>query len=157
MHDIPIHRLHCGAALAALHNASRDCRGKITTGEAQAQIDLNGSYVDYLNGCAIKANFKGGLISFRLFDRDNGEGAAYAALVAAGVTPRHTPTWRRIVKWLLALRYSFFDLVMIATLSNAITQVTENSLFLLLIAPLIIIGCLIRDRFSKRDSHKFLR
>lgn len=48
---------------------------------------LNGSlrYFDYLHGRVMKISVKDNLMDVRLYDRDNGEGSAEAALRAAGL------------------------------------------------------------------------
>lgn len=80
------------AALAALYNASgpqglgfiHATQQPMTEAEA-AEILSKDTYADYVNGRVLKTDFSGGETSLRLFDRDNGQGAGHAALVAAGV------------------------------------------------------------------------
>jgi hypothetical protein len=81
------------AAFAALYNASR-AQGMgfihatpepMTEAQAREYLAAQGSdYVDYAKGRVIKTSFAGGQTSLRLFDRDNGTGAAYSALVSSG-------------------------------------------------------------------------
>ena len=89
------------AALAALYNASHPQglgflhatpdlmmeseAAEILVEIAQNSHQLERCYADYDKGRIIKTDFSGGETSLRLFDRDNGPGAGYAALKAAGV------------------------------------------------------------------------
>jgi len=54
----------------------------LTLAEAHEQLDSFNGYTDYLNGRVIKVDLPEGSESFnpRLYDRDNGEGAALAAV-----------------------------------------------------------------------------
>jgi len=75
--------------LSALFNASRqqgmgflDKRGSqlMTVEDAQTIIDDGHLYFDYLYGRVMKISLKGGELETRLYDRDNGLGAAEAAI-----------------------------------------------------------------------------
>ena len=90
--NIPLDRT--AAALAALYNASRPQglgfqhaeSGDMTEAEASEMLSVASSkYADYVKGRVIKTDFSGGETSLSLFDRDNGPGAGYRALVDAGV------------------------------------------------------------------------
>lgn len=79
------------AVLAALFNASRqqgmgflDKRGAqpMTEAEAAQVIKEEGMYFDYLRGRVMKIGINGGEIETRLYDRDNGHGAAERAILA---------------------------------------------------------------------------
>lgn len=85
------------ALLAALFNASKqqglgclDGRGahQMTEQEAAQIIDEQGMDFDYLRGRVMKISIDGDDLEARLFDRDNGPGAAERAIahlrVAAG-------------------------------------------------------------------------
>lgn len=74
--------------LAKLYNASRP-QGMgflradnqvMTTADAQAIIDSGQTYFDYLKGRVLKVDLGGDELDPRLYDRDNGQGAAAAAL-----------------------------------------------------------------------------
>lgn len=76
--------------LAALYNAARqqgvgllNPRGAhgMTVEQARVEIAQNPSlYFDYLRGRVMKINLKHDKLDERLYDRDNGTGAAYYAL-----------------------------------------------------------------------------
>jgi hypothetical protein len=77
------------AVLAALFNASRqqgmgfmDRRGAqpMTEAEATKVIEARGLYFDYLYGRVMKTGIDGDEIETRLYDRDNGQGAAERAI-----------------------------------------------------------------------------
>lgn len=78
--------------LAALYNASQPrgmsfwhyTPGEMTLGEAE-EILRKTSYFDYLQGRVMKVHIDGGSLDPRLYDRDNGEGAALEALEKAGI------------------------------------------------------------------------
>lgn len=76
------------AVLAALYNASRP-QGMgflhydstpMTTEQAQSILDKSGGYFDYLQGRVMKINLEGDFVNPTLYDRDNGQGAALAAI-----------------------------------------------------------------------------
>jgi hypothetical protein len=77
--------------LAKLYNASKPqglgflhyIPKPMTNKEAQVYIDSGMDYFDYLNGRVMKVNISGDKLDPRLYDRDNGTGAAARAL---GVT-----------------------------------------------------------------------
>ena len=54
--------------------------GSLTVEEAQKVLDHH-PYVDYLLGRVIKVDFSGEDLNFRLYDRDNGEGAGEEAVL----------------------------------------------------------------------------
>ena len=56
----------------------------MTTEEAQRHLDRS-SFFDYLHGRVMKVDLGGDSLDPRLYDRDNGEGAARKALVEAGL------------------------------------------------------------------------
>ena len=75
--------------LAKLYNASTPARGlgllqatkgDMTVAEAQALLDGGETYFDYLKGRVMKVDLSGDSFDPRLYDRDNGQGAAAAAL-----------------------------------------------------------------------------
>lgn len=76
--------------LAALYNGSRQqglgflqARGAegMTKEQAQKELDARGAfYFDYLHGRVMKVNVRDNELETRLYDRDNGEGAAERAL-----------------------------------------------------------------------------
>ena len=77
------------ALLAALFNASRqqglghlDARGTNQMSEADAAkaIEAQGMHFDYLFGRVMKISIDGDELEPRLYDRDNGEGAAERAI-----------------------------------------------------------------------------
>jgi len=80
------------AALAALYNASRHLGlgwlhatpQDLTVDEATAMLQEQ-KYFDYLRGRVMKLDFKRDPLDLRLYDRDNGNGAAEMALRAANV------------------------------------------------------------------------
>lgn len=83
------------AVLAALFNASRqqglgflDRRGAEPMSEADAEIVIKeqGLYFDYLRGRVMKVDISGDVLEPRLYDRDNGEGAAERALASLRAT-----------------------------------------------------------------------
>ncbi len=89
MSGIDITGLDKAAVLAALYNAARP-RGMgfmdytpkpMTTEEAKLELDRSfRSYFDYLNGRVMKVDLSGDSFDSRLFNRDNGEGAAEMAI-----------------------------------------------------------------------------
>jgi hypothetical protein len=77
------------AVLAALFNASRqqgmgftDMRGTqpMTEADAAEVIKTDGMYFDYLRGRVMKISLDGDELETRLYDRDNGQGAAERAI-----------------------------------------------------------------------------
>lgn len=77
------------AVLAALFNASRqqgmgfmEARGAqpMTEADAAKTIEQAGMYFDYLRGRVMKIGIDGDEIETRLYDRDNGQGAAERAI-----------------------------------------------------------------------------
>ena len=86
------------AVVAALYNASRPLgRGYLhydpkdmTAEEAKGVLATQGPDIDYLKGRVIKVNVAGKTVEDSLYDRDNGPGAAEAAiknLRGTGKTP----------------------------------------------------------------------
>lgn len=72
--------------LAALYNASKlgilQFRPEpITVGDARIYLQAQ-TYFDYLNGRVMKVDFSGDVLDTRLYDRDNGSGAAIAAVAS---------------------------------------------------------------------------
>jgi hypothetical protein len=105
--EIDISGLDKAEVLAALYNASRPqgmgmlhfekkgmTKEEAATyiGEAQAFDKAHGDrerlYFDYLKGRVMKIDLGGDSMSTRLYDRDNGEGAAARALQNAGLIGR---------------------------------------------------------------------
>jgi len=88
--SISIKGLSKAAVLAALYNASQQQgmgflhqRGAtgMTVEEARKEIEASPDmYFDYLHGRVMKVGLKGDELEERLYDRDNGSGAAYQAL-----------------------------------------------------------------------------
>lgn len=76
--------------LAKLYNASRPLGlgivqavgDDMTLEEARRVLDSDGTYVDYLNGRVMKVDLSGSVLDPRLYDRDNGQGAADRAINA---------------------------------------------------------------------------
>lgn len=76
--------------LAALYNHSKPLGMGIlhydptpmTEAEAQGLLDKY-SYFDYLKGRVLKIDLSGDELNFRLYDRDNGQGAGARAVLAA--------------------------------------------------------------------------
>ena len=74
--------------LAKLYNASRPQgmsflqadSNDMTTEEAQSLLDDGHTYFDYLRGKVMKIDLSGDELDPRLYDRDNGDGAAEAAI-----------------------------------------------------------------------------
>ena len=92
---IDISKLDKAEVLAALYNASKmqgvsflacEWRGNMSKEKAQEYIDEccntpgRNLYFDYLNGRVMKINLGKDLLEVRLFDRDNGDGAAQRAI-----------------------------------------------------------------------------
>lgn len=83
--------LNKATVLAALFNTSRqqgmgflDTRGAkpMTEEDAATVIQEQGLYFDYLRGRVMKVDLSGDELEPRLYDRDNGEGAAERALAS---------------------------------------------------------------------------
>jgi len=96
--SIDISGLKKADVLAALFNNSKQQglgflnssgQTNIDSEEAQQIIDESGLDFDYLRGRVMKINLEGDKLQIRLYDRDNGEGAAAIAL-AALVDSSHT-------------------------------------------------------------------
>lgn len=86
--DIDISKLDKAEVLAALYNHSRQqgmgflhARGRsaMTTQEARELLKEQ-TYFDYLYGRVMKTDLKGDILRPRLYDRDNGSGAAARAI-----------------------------------------------------------------------------
>ena len=80
-----IANLNKAAVLAALYNGSRQqgmgfmhARGDegMTVEQAQAEIDAQGTYFDYLHGRVLKIDLSTDDLYTGLYNRDNGQGAA---------------------------------------------------------------------------------
>jgi hypothetical protein len=83
------------ALLAALFNASKqqgmgfmDLRGvaSMTEEDAAAVIEQQGLHFDYLRGRVMKIGIDGDTLNPRLYDRDNGAGAAERAVASLRAT-----------------------------------------------------------------------
>ena len=90
-YEIDISKLDPAEMIAALYNGTRNPlpfpHRSMTVAEAQAEIDRltegeqgNRLYFDYLWNRPMKIHFGREILDTRLYDRDNGEGAAAAAL-----------------------------------------------------------------------------
>lgn len=69
--------------LQALYNNcfAASLTGKMSLDQAEGIISKSPDlYFDYIGGCCIKTDLAGDVIDTWLYDRDNGEGAAYRAL-----------------------------------------------------------------------------
>lgn len=88
---IDISGLNKAEVLAALYNASKQQgmgfmhrRGAEPMSKEQAEEELRAAgadpYFDYLHGRVMKISLKDDALRTGLYDRDNGEGAAHAAL-----------------------------------------------------------------------------
>ena len=86
---INIANMNKAEVLAKLFNSSKqqgmgflDSSGasEMSLSEAQEVIDSGQTYFDYLRGRVMKVDLSGDEFSPALYDRDNGEGAAAAAL-----------------------------------------------------------------------------
>ena len=88
--NIDISRMNKAEVVAKLFNASK-AQGmgffqlgndkQMSLAEAERALDEAGDgYFDYLNGRIMKVDVSGDSLSPRLYDRDNGEGAAARAL-----------------------------------------------------------------------------
>lgn len=99
--NVPTGELTDAEVLVALYNAAKplgmgwlhynpepmtleEAERELTTGRTYQQNDDGlGVYFDYLNGRVMKVRIGEGEFDPRLYDRDNGEGAARAAIEAA--------------------------------------------------------------------------
>ena len=86
--DIDISKMNKAEVLAALYNNSK-AQGmgflhytpdEMTTKEAQALLDRGQTYFDYLQGRVMKVDLSVDNLQTGLYDRDNGQGKAAAAL-----------------------------------------------------------------------------
>ena len=95
MSEIDISKLDKAAVLAALYDDARAqslglfhyTPGPMTRDEAAGLLEKC-TYFDYLRGRVMKVDLSGDTLSTRLYDRDNGAGAAKAALERAGLIAR---------------------------------------------------------------------
>lgn len=107
MTEINIAGLDKAAVLAALYNKAhvqglgflRATPGDMSVEEARTYLekgddhsqdfpsimDARDLYFDYLNGRVMKVNLSEDVLETQNYDRDNGHGAAYAALQSAGL------------------------------------------------------------------------
>lgn len=89
---IDISHMNKAAVLAALYNASKPqglgilhfTPDNMTIQEA-TELLTQTNYFDYLKGRVMKIALDGDTLDPRLYDRDNGDGAAMKALRAAGL------------------------------------------------------------------------
>lgn len=89
---IDISGINKAAVLAALYNASKPqglgilhfTPEDMTVQEA-TELLTQTNYFDYLKGRVMKIALDGDTLDPRLYDRDNGDGAAIAALKSAGL------------------------------------------------------------------------
>jgi hypothetical protein len=104
-YEIDITNLDRAEMIAALYNATEGMFGKpatpMTKEEAQAEIDaiLSGEqgrrlYFDYLRGRCMKIHFGKDILDTRFYDRDNGQGAAAAALAQLLESLENAEQWR---------------------------------------------------------------
>lgn len=85
---ISIAGLSKARVLAALYNNSRPLGmgffqydpEPMTEQEAQSFLGADGGYFDYVNGRVLKVDLRGDSFDPCLYDRDNGKGAAAAAI-----------------------------------------------------------------------------
>ena len=91
---INISKLDKAAVVKALYDNAR-CQGMgilhyrsepLTLEQAHIALKA-GTYFDYLHGRVMKVEVGKDSLNPRLYDRDNGEGAAYRALQSAGLVP----------------------------------------------------------------------
>lgn len=95
MHEIDISKLNKAAVLAALYDGARPqgmgfmhyTPEPLTPEEAEAALKASGPRMsfDYLRGRVMKVDLAGDVLRVGLYDRDNGPGAAEAALRSAGL------------------------------------------------------------------------
>lgn len=85
--SIDIKSVSKAKVLAALYNASRPqgmgfmhFKPEPMTEAEAADLLTHGSYFDYLKGRVMKVDLSGDTLETRLYDRDNGEGAAERAI-----------------------------------------------------------------------------
>ena len=92
--QIDISRMDKAAVLCALYNGGRIqglgalhyVKGGLPIDEARDLLTKE-TYFDYLKGRVLKVDLSGNVLDTRLFDRDNGLGAAEFALQLAGLLP----------------------------------------------------------------------
>jgi len=85
---IDLKNMNKAEVLAKLYNASRvqgmgvlqASTAEMTAQEVQKLLDSGDGYFDYLKGRVMKIDLSGDELDPRLYDRDNGQGAAAAAL-----------------------------------------------------------------------------
>jgi hypothetical protein len=90
---LDISKLDRAAVLAALYNRAKPQGmgflhydpNPMTPEEAAGLLDAGQTYFDYVKGRVMKVDLSGGTLDNRLYDRDNGHGAALAALDAANL------------------------------------------------------------------------
>jgi hypothetical protein len=93
MQDIDIKGIDKARILAALYNSARvqgmgflqEKPGVMPLSEAEDLVSKY-TYFDYVHGRVMKVDLSGDTLNPRLYDRDNGPGAAARALREAGLT-----------------------------------------------------------------------
>lgn len=88
MREINISEMNKAEVLSRLFNSSRALgmgflqphAEPMTTEEAQEMLDSGQTYFDYVRGRVMKVDLSGDTLRTDLYDRDNGQGAAAAAL-----------------------------------------------------------------------------
>jgi hypothetical protein len=88
MNTIDLTGMNKAEVLAKLYNRSKPqgmgmlhfTPETMTTKDAQALLDGGHTYFDYLKGRVMKIDLKGDELQTALYNRDNGQGAAEAAL-----------------------------------------------------------------------------
>ena len=98
MKPMDISKLDKADVLAALYNAARPqglgfphYTPKPMTKDEAAELLKGHDYFDYVHGRVMKVDLRGDTLDPRLYDRDNGDGAAYRALVSAGLIQDAAP------------------------------------------------------------------
>ena len=89
--EIDISKMNRADVLAALYNSARAqglgllqwTDAPMTRDEARSLLDGQ-TYFDYVRGRVMKVDLRGDILDPRLYDRDNGQGAAAAALEDLG-------------------------------------------------------------------------
>ncbi len=78
-----------GARTAPMARLTGQARGDLTTEEAREVISQAGHflYFDYLFGRVLKIDLGTDFLDFRLYDRDNGQGAGERAVLEALTRP----------------------------------------------------------------------
>jgi hypothetical protein len=89
--EIDISKCNKAEVLAALYNAARPVGlglihytpedMTIETAELELKARADDPYFDYLNGRVMKVDLSKAVLNTRLYDRDNGRGAAHKAIV----------------------------------------------------------------------------